>query len=85
MCVARQRAKVRVEVTITQEVATTPMPHHLTPSELARETGLDRRDVIATCLETGVPIYHGRIDKTLFTATLRERTGASELSAGGVH
>ena len=45
------------------------MPHHLTPSELAREMGLDRRDVIAKCLETGVPIFHGRIDKTLFQAS----------------
>jgi hypothetical protein len=49
------------------------MPHHLTPAELARETGLDRRDVIATCLATGVPIFRGRIDRTLFEATMRER------------
>jgi len=54
------------------------MHQHLTPSELAAATGLDRSEVIAKCLETGVPIYQGRIDKTLFTATIRERipTGA---------
>jgi len=44
------------------------MAQHLTPDELARTFGLDRRDVIAKCLETGVPIFHGRIDKSLFAS-----------------
>jgi hypothetical protein len=48
------------------------MANHLTPTELARESGLDRRDVIAKCLELGVPIFNGRIDKTLFLSSLRE-------------
>ncbi len=47
------------------------MANHLTPTELARETGLERRDVIAKCMELGVPIFQGRIDKTLFLASLR--------------
>ena len=51
------------------------MANHLTPSELAREAGLDRRDVIVKCVELGVPIFNGRIDKTLFLTTLREVTG----------
>lgn len=46
------------------------MANHLTPTELARETGLERRDVIAKCMELGVPIFQGRIDKTLFQASL---------------
>jgi len=45
------------------------MAIHLTPTELAREAGLDRRDVIAKCLEHGVPIFQGRIDKSLFMAS----------------
>jgi hypothetical protein len=49
-----------------------PMAIHLTPTELARETGLERRDVIAKCMEMGVPIFQGRIDKTLFTASLQD-------------
>ena len=49
------------------------MANHLTPTELARETGMDRRDVIEKCMEMGVPIFHGRIDKTLFMATLSEQ------------
>ncbi len=46
------------------------MPNHLPPTELARESGLDRRDVISKCVEMGVPIFQGRIDKTLFLTSL---------------
>ena len=48
------------------------MAIHLTPTELAREAGLERREVIAKCMEMGVPIFEGRIDKTLFLISLRE-------------
>ncbi|MBV9421822.1 MAG: hypothetical protein JOZ98_02850 [Solirubrobacterales bacterium] len=48
------------------------MAIHLTPTELARESGLERRDVIVKCVELGVPIFNGRIDKTLFLSSLRE-------------
>ena len=48
------------------------MGNHLTPSELAKESGLDRRDVIAKCVEWGVPIFNGKIDKTLFKSTMQE-------------
>ena len=47
------------------------MANHLTPSELARESGLERRDVIKKCVEMGVPIFNGKIDKTLFLSSLR--------------
>jgi hypothetical protein len=46
------------------------MAIHLTPTELAREAGLERKEVIAKCMEMGVPIFQGRIDKTLFLANL---------------
>jgi hypothetical protein len=48
------------------------MAIHLTPTELAREAGLERRDVISKCMEMGVPIFDGRIDKTLFLANLKQ-------------
>jgi hypothetical protein len=48
------------------------MANHLTPTELAREAGLERRDVISKCVEMGVPIFNGRIDKTLFISSMRE-------------
>ena len=51
------------------------MANHLTPTELARESGLERRDVIAKCMELGVPIFQGRIDKTLFLANLNASGG----------
>jgi hypothetical protein len=47
------------------------MANHLTPTELARESGLERREVIAKCMELGVPIFQGRIDKTLFISSLQ--------------
>ena len=52
------------------------MANHLTPSELAKEAGLERRDVIVKCVELGVPIFNGRIDKTLFLSSLREFTSS---------
>jgi len=36
---------------------------------------MDRRGVIAKCMEMGVPIFQGRIDKTLFLASLKEIQG----------
>ena len=57
------------------------MAIHLTPTELARETGLERRDVIEKCMELGVPIFQGRIDKTLFMATLQQQQSQAARSA----
>ena len=48
------------------------MAIHLTPTELAREAGMHRREVITKCMQMGVPIFEGRIDKTLFMATLKD-------------
>ena len=53
------------------------MAIHLTPTELAREAGLDRREVISKCMEMGVPIFQGRIDKTLFLASLSEASATA--------
>jgi hypothetical protein len=51
------------------------LANHLTPTELAREAGMDRREVITKCMEMGVPIFQGRIDKTLFLANLKQFQG----------
>lgn len=48
------------------------MANHLTPTELAEEVNMKRREVIARCMEMGVPIFNGRIDKTLFASSLRQ-------------
>jgi hypothetical protein len=42
------------------------MANHLTPEELSKELGLDRQEVIRVCVEEGVPIYQGKIDKYLW-------------------
>jgi hypothetical protein len=47
------------------------MANHLTPEELSRELGIDREEIIRVCLQESVPIYQGKIDKTLFAAQLQ--------------
>ena len=53
------------------------MPNHLTPEELSKELGIDRQEVIRVCVEEGVPIYQGKIDKTLFQAQFEAAKGVS--------
>jgi hypothetical protein len=48
------------------------VPNHLTPTELADEVNMKRREVISKCMEMGVPIFNGRIDKTLFVSSMRQ-------------
>ena len=52
------------------------MANHLTPEELSKELGIDRQEVIRVCLQEGVPIYQGKIDKTLFAAQLQALGGS---------
>ena len=47
------------------------MANHLTPEELSKELGIDRQEVIRVCVEESIPIYQGKIDKTLFQAHLQ--------------
>jgi hypothetical protein len=51
------------------------MAHHLTPAELADQMQMERGEVIGKCVQMGVPIYHGRIDRTLFESSLRSLGG----------
>jgi hypothetical protein len=57
------------------------MAIHLTPTELAREAGMERREVIEKCMELGVPIFQGRIDKTLFLANLSDAGATRQVAA----
>jgi hypothetical protein len=52
------------------------MAHHLTPAELADHLQMERQEVIGKCVQLGVPIYHGRIDRTLFESSLRSIAAA---------
>lgn len=47
------------------------MANHLTPDELAKELNMDRETIIRLCINEGVPIYHGKIDKHLFQAQMQ--------------
>jgi hypothetical protein len=47
------------------------MANHLTPAELADQLRMNQQEVIGRCVEMGIPIFHGRIDRTLFETSLR--------------
>jgi len=55
------------------------MAHHLTPAELADQLQMERQEVLGKCVEMGIPIFHGRIDRTLFETSLR--SGAASPSS----
>ncbi len=55
--------------------------NHLTPSELADELNMKRREVISKCMEMGVPIFNGRIDRSLFVTNLRSIGERSKATA----
>jgi len=46
------------------------MANHLTPEELSELVGMERKEVVRLCFEESVPIYNGRIDKTLFARSM---------------
>ncbi|MDP9228331.1 MAG: hypothetical protein M3M99_04665 [Actinomycetota bacterium] len=57
------------------------MSVHLTPTELADELQMKRRDVLAKCIEMNVPVLKGRIDRTLFESSLRALEAADKRAA----
>ena len=57
------------------------MAHHLTPAELADQMHMERQEVIGKCVQMGVPIYHGRIDRTLFESSLRSLSSSPRRQA----
>ena len=59
------------------------MPNHFTPEELSKELGIPREDVIRLCVEESIPIYHGKIDRSLFEAQLQASAGAPRQAATG--
>jgi hypothetical protein len=58
------------------------MAHHLTPAELADQLHMEQQEVIGKCVEMGVPIFHGRIDRTLFESSLRILAAAQGAPSG---
>ena len=58
------------------------MPVHLTPTELADELQMKRREVLSKCIEMNVPVLKGRIDRTLFESSLRAMPGPGQAGDG---
>jgi hypothetical protein len=56
--------------------------NHLTPSELADELQMKRQEVIGKCVQMHVPIFHGRIDKSLFRSSLQSLTAPPKERTG---
>ena len=48
------------------------MANHLTPEELSKEINVKREEIIRLCHDNHIPIYHGKIDKSLFAAVREE-------------
>jgi hypothetical protein len=67
------------------------MPNHLTPEELSEALGMNRTDVVRICIEEAVPIYNGRVDKTLFVKSMEAsgrgvpEAAEERLQAAGAH
>jgi len=59
------------------------VPNHFTPEELSQELGMEREEVIRLCVEESIPIYHGKIDRSLFEAQLAATAGASRQATAG--
>ena len=53
------------------------MSNHLTPEQIAAEHGIPRDEVVRFCVEHDVPVFHGRIDRTLFAAEWKAAQGSS--------
>ena len=49
------------------------MANHFTPEELAEEFGMETREVIRLCVSEGIPIYKGKIDRSLLTAVMKAK------------
>lgn len=47
------------------------MANHLTPVEIAEQRKMDPAEVVDKCREMGIPIFNGRIDKSLFALSLK--------------
>ena len=61
------------------------MANHLTPSELAEELHMKRQEVIGKCMQMGIPIFHGRIDRSLFETSLRSMTSQRQRQQARPH
>jgi hypothetical protein len=49
------------------------MANHFTPEELAEELGMETAQVIRLCVTEGIPIYKGKIDRSLLAVVMKSK------------
>jgi hypothetical protein len=49
------------------------MANHFTPEELAEEMGMETGQIIRLCVTEGVPIYKGKIDRSLLAVVMKSK------------
>ena len=49
------------------------MANHFTPDELAQEFGMETKQIVQLCIEESVPIYKGKVDRSLLTLVMKSR------------
>jgi hypothetical protein len=49
------------------------MANHFTPEELAEEMGMETGQIIRLCVSEGIPIYKGKIDRSLLTVVMKAK------------
>jgi hypothetical protein len=49
------------------------MANHFTPEELAEELGTETREVIQLCVKEGIPIYKGKVDRSLLMVVMKAK------------
>jgi hypothetical protein len=49
------------------------MANHFTPEELAKDLGMDSKEVVRFCIEEGIPIYKGKVDRHLLTVVMKAK------------
>lgn len=49
------------------------MANHFTPEELAEELGMETGQIIRLCVSEGIPIYKGKIDRSLLAAVMKTK------------
>jgi len=49
------------------------MANHFTPEELAKELGMETAGLIEFCRREGIPIYKGKIDRSLLAVVMKAK------------
>jgi len=56
------------------------MSNHVLPADLAKELGLEESELLLFCGQESIPIFHGRVDRTLVEAQMKANGGSKQPS-----